>query len=169
MPRLVAVVVALLLAASCSGSSTRAGVAELSGHAPAVRGALIAGGTFGPGDYRGKILAVNFFNPFCGPCRKEQPELEAAARRLEPEGVVVVGVHYVGGDWPPSASAAQRYLREMHVTYPVLEDPSSGLARGFGIPGIPSTVVVDRRGRMRFRVLGGLKERELDDLVRELR
>jgi thiol-disulfide isomerase/thioredoxin len=169
VPRLVAVVVALLLAASCSGPSTRAGVAELSGHAPAVRGALIAGGAFAPGDYRGKVLAVNFFNPFCGPCRKEQPELEAASRRLRGHGVVVVGVHYVGGDWPSSVSAAERYLKELRVTYPVLRDPSSSLARAFGIPGIPSTVVVDEQGRLRFRVLGGLKPGELDDLVRDLR
>jgi thiol-disulfide isomerase/thioredoxin len=162
-------VLTLLAAVACSGSSTRAGVAELSGKAPDLRGSLLGGGAFGPNDYRGRVLVVNFFNPFCGPCREEQPELEAASRRLRADGAVVVGVHYVGGDWPPSVAAAERYLREMGVTYPVLEDRSSSLARAFGIPGIPSTVVVDERGRLRFRVLGGLKQGELDDLVHDLR
>lgn len=165
----VVAVLALALGASCSGPSERAGVAELSGRAPAVRGPLIGGGAFTPADYRGQVLAVNFFNPFCGPCRQEQPELEAAARRLRDDGVVVIGVHYVGGDWPPSASAAARYLREMHVTYPVLEDPSSSLARAFAIPGIPSTVIVDARGRLRFRVLGRVGEGALDELVHDVR
>jgi thiol-disulfide isomerase/thioredoxin len=161
-------VLTLLAAVACSGSSTRAGVAELSGKAPDLRGSLLGGGAFGPADYRGRVLVVNFFNPFCGPCRKEQPELEASSRRLRGDDAVMVGVHYLGGDWPKSESAAERYLREMQVTYPVLEDPSSVMARAFGIPGIPSTVIVDARGRLRFRVLGGVEPGELEDLVREL-
>jgi thiol-disulfide isomerase/thioredoxin len=161
-------VLTLVAAVACSGSSTRAGVAELSGKAPDLRGFLLGGDAFGPADYRGRVLVVNFFNPFCGPCRKEQPELEASSRQLRQAGAVMVGVHYVGGDWPQSVSAAERYLREMHVTYPVLEDPSSAMARAFGIPGIPSTVIVDARGRLRFRVLGGVKPGELGDLVREV-
>jgi thiol-disulfide isomerase/thioredoxin len=126
------------------------------------------GGSFGPAEYRGKVLVVNFFNPFCPPCREEQPVLETSWRHLRGEGVQFVGVHYVGGDWPRSASAARQYLRRQEVTYPVLEDPDSALARELGIQGIPSTVIIDRERRTRFRILGRVKPGEASQLIASL-
>lgn len=77
---------------------------------------------------------------------------------------------FIGGfpPWPDDADAAKRYLRRFGVTYPVLRDAESRLASGFGIQGIPTTVVVDREGQMRFRVLGELKPGALDELLERL-
>ena len=77
---------------------------------------------------------------------------------------------FIGGfpPWPDDADAAERYLRRFRVTYPVLRDEESRLADGFGIQGIPTTVVVDREGQMRFRVLGELKPGALDELIEKL-
>jgi AhpC/TSA family len=94
--------------------------------------------------------------------------LEQEWRRLKSRGVQFVGIHYVGGQWPRSVSAAQSYLRQMGVTYPVLQDPGSTLALSFAIQGIPSTVIVDNRGDLRFRVLGRVEPGEVSDLIRDI-
>ena len=82
----------------------------------------------------------------------------------------MVGLMFIGGfpPWPDDPEAARRYLRRFRVTYPVLRDAESRLANGFGIQGIPTTVVIDRRNQMRFRILGELKPGALDDLLDRL-
>jgi thiol-disulfide isomerase/thioredoxin len=153
----------LVVAVGCSQAAT-AGVVEVSGFMPALTGELIDGGRLSPAQYRDKIVVVNFWNPFCGPCRKEAPELERAWKELQPQGVLIVGVHYVGGDWPSRMSAARTYLQQYGVTYPVLEDPDSKLALAFGIQGIPSTVIAVRGGLV-YRILGPVKPGQLEGLV----
>jgi thiol-disulfide isomerase/thioredoxin len=157
----------LLVAAACSHGPA-VGVVEVSGRMPALAGGLIDGGRLSPAEYRNKVLVVNFWNPFCGPCRAEAPVLERAWEDLRGRGVLMVGVHYVGGTWPASDGAARSYLRRFGITYPILEDPSSALARAFGIQGIPSTVVADSSGELRFRILGGVKPGQLQDLLARL-
>ena len=125
------------------------------------------GATVSPGDFAGAVLVVNFWNPYCAPCRREQPLLQASWARLQTQGVRFIGLMFVGGQppWPDDLKAARKYLRRFRVTYPVLRDADSHLADGFRIDGIPTTVVIDRRGRMRFRVLGELKRGALDELL----
>jgi cytochrome c biogenesis protein CcmG, thiol:disulfide interchange protein DsbE len=158
----------LLVAVACSHGPS-AGVVEITGRMPALEGSLLGGGRFPAAEYRGKVVVVNFWNPFCGPCIEEAPNLVRAWRDLRGEGVLVVGVHYVGGSWPSSVAAAKRFLRRHGVTYPILEDPSSELAREFGIQGIPSTIIADATGELRFRILGGVKPGQVQDLVAEVR
>jgi thiol-disulfide isomerase/thioredoxin len=166
MRKAVLIPVALVAAVACSShSDLPSGVVSVSGRAPAVSGPLIDGGTFRPADYRGRVLVVNFFNPFCAPCAKEQPVLQHDWTTLRRSGVAFVAVHYVGGNWPRSVSAARSYLRRMGVTYAVVEDPDSRLSRAFAIQGIPSSVVVDRRGKLRFRILGRVRPGELGTLL----
>jgi thiol-disulfide isomerase/thioredoxin len=163
------VAVAAAAAVACSGQpDLPPGVVAVSGRAPAVSGPLIEGGSFGPRDYGDRTLVVNFFNPFCAPCAKEQPVLQRDWTALRHSGVAFVGIHYVGGNWPTSVSAVRSYLRRMGVTYPVVEDPDSRLARAFAIQGIPSSVVVDRRGKLRFRILGRVRPGELTRLLERL-
>ena len=132
-----------------------------------VSGRTLTGATFRSADYAGKVVVVNFWNPFCAPCRREQPLLQSSWNRLRTQGVQMIGLMYVGGfpPWPDDSEAARSYLRRFRVTYPVLRDADSRLADGFRIAGIPTTVVVDRQGEMRFRVLGELKPGALDELI----
>jgi peroxiredoxin len=168
---LVLVAILVTLAATCSsGSETRTSflVARASGPMPAIAGPTLTGGRISPADYRGKVVVVNFWNPDCPPCRREAPTLQADWQRLRGLGVETVGIMYIGGNWPDDRAAARDFLRELGVTYPSVVDESSDLARAFGIPAIPSTVVVDRAGRMRWRVLGQLQPGELAALIAEL-
>ncbi|HEY7282716.1 MAG TPA: TlpA disulfide reductase family protein [Actinomycetota bacterium] len=152
-----------LVACGSDARSPAPGVVTTTGPAPEIGGRTLGGPALPDTD--GKVLVVNFWNPYCPPCRVEAPVLEAASRRFARDGVEVVGVHYTGGRWPKSVPAALSFVRAAHLTYPVTGDPGARLAAGFGIEGIPSTVVVDAAGRMRFRVLGPVKAGVLDRLL----
>jgi thiol-disulfide isomerase/thioredoxin len=168
--RRIAVLAAVMMLAACSShSGLPDNVAVVSERAPVVSGPLITGGRFDGSSDGGRVLVVNFFNPSCPPCRQEQRTLQSDWERLRARGVRFVGVHYVGGQWPASVPAARSYLRHEGVTYPVIEDPGSRLAGALGIQGIPSTVVIDTKGRIRFRVLGRVKPGELQRLLTGLR
>ena len=156
---------AVLVAASCASGPNDLRYARVSGPMPAISGLTLDGGRLDPSDYRGKVVVLNFWNQDCPPCRQEMPLLQRESRRLAGEGVAVIGVLYVGGNWPNDPEAARSFLDRLGITYPNLLDGSSGLAREFGIAGIPSTIVVDRSGEMRFRVLGRLRPGDLDELL----
>jgi thiol-disulfide isomerase/thioredoxin len=157
--------VLLFLVAACSSNGEGEFYVRASGLMPAISGPTLEGGRLDPADYRGKVVVVNFWNQDCPPCRQEMPLLEQEARRLNGAGVVVIGVVYVGGNWPNDPEAARDFLDRLDITYPNLVDESSELARRFGIAGIPSSVVADREGKMRFRVLGKLRPGQLDELI----
>jgi cytochrome c biogenesis protein CcmG, thiol:disulfide interchange protein DsbE len=158
---------AVLVLALPTACSTRAEpfYVRASGPMPAITGTTLDGERLAPSDYAGKVVVVNFWNQDCPPCRQEMPLLEQEARRLRGAGVVVIGVVYVGGNWPNDPQAARDFLDRLGISYPNLVDESSDLSGRFGIAGIPSSVVVDRSGEMRFRVLGQLRPGQLDELI----
>jgi len=157
-----------LMAAACSSHGATPFFVRLSGPMPTISGRTLEGGSFGPADYTGRIVVVNFWNQDCPPCRQEQPVLQADHLRLAARGVVVIGLVYVGGNWPNDPAAARAFLLGNSVTYPNLMDANSNLARAFGIPGIPTTVIAGRDGHLRFRILGRVRPGQLDQLIAEL-
>jgi thiol-disulfide isomerase/thioredoxin len=162
--RSVSFVTVLMLAAACS-SKPGVSYVRLSGPMPAISGQTLTGGRVEPSDYRHKVVVVNFWNQDCPPCRREMPLLQNESRRLEAQGVKVIGVLYVGGNWPNDPDAARDFLARLGITYLNVLDRSSQLAGRFGIAGIPSTIVADRSGQMRFRVLGRLHQGQLEELL----
>jgi len=156
-----ALALALLLAA-CSRADAEGptGVTEVSGRAPELSGATLGGATIGPSDYTGRVLVVNFWATWCGPCRREQPALSKVEAAQPEDGAVFVGVNF--RDDP---AAARAYLEEFGVAYESLEDPSGSIAYRFGVPYLPATIVVDRDGDLRFRVVGAIDEDTLTALI----
>jgi thiol-disulfide isomerase/thioredoxin len=103
-------------------------------------------------DLRGRVVIVNFWASWCGPCRIEQPDLNAAAELLPPDEVVIVGVNI-----EDTKANALAHLREFAVPYPSLSDPVNNFAGrfdGIGARTIPTTLFLDREGRVAARLLG---------------
>ena len=98
---------------------------------------------------RGKLLVVNFWASWCPPCREEQPELNKVAAAYRGRGVALVGVNV--NDEP---GAARAYTREFAIPYPSLVDPRGELAASLGVPGLPTTIVLDRDGVAAYKLLG---------------
>jgi thiol-disulfide isomerase/thioredoxin len=121
-------------------AADRGTVANLSGE-------NVAGdGTISLSDYAGQVVVLNFWGSWCGPCRAEAPALEQAAAALAPTGVQFLGVNV-----KDTKSAAADFLASKQVSYPSIYDPSMRTLlaiRGYPASGIPSTIVLDRQGRV---------------------
>ena len=122
--------------------------------APVVHGPAVSGtGTISSADYPGKVLVLNVWGSWCAPCRKEAPDLEAAA--VETRDVA----QFIGINIRDNNPATPRaFVRAFKVTYPHIYDPSGAQLVKFGgvLPanGIPTTLVIDREGRVAARVVG---------------
>lgn len=152
----------LLALTACSSPAITAGpaVQQVTGAMPVLAGATLGGGTLTAEDYAGRVVVVNFWATSCEPCRREQPILSTAQSRAGDEGPFFIGINYREG-----ADAARAYLDEFDVRYPSLGDPAGDLAYRFGVPFLPTTLVVDADGRLRYRVAGAIDEETLDDLL----
>ena len=163
-----AVAIAALLVACSQGGGHPSFYVRISGRLPPISGRPLSGGRIEPSKYQGKVVVINFWNPSCPPCRQEQPVLEEAWERLRGR-IYMIGVVYTGGNWPSDREAAREHLRKFGVTYPNLLDASSRLPRAVGVRGIPTTVIADAAGRLRFEVLGRLRPGQIQTLVSLLR
>ena len=137
-------------------------VVEVSGPMPVLQGKTLTGGTLDPSSYRDKVVVVNFWAAWCSPCREEQPALEGLAREYGER------VQFIGVDFRDDDDAAREYLREFGVTYPSVEDRDGSVAHRFGVPYLPATILVDRAGQMRYRLLGAQSGSTLRGYIDEL-
>ena len=130
-----------------------------------VAGRTLDGKRVSLADFRGKVVVVNVWGSWCGPCRAEAPMLARAARELAKKDVVFLGID----SRDPSKDAAKAFVRRFDVPYPSLYDQQGTTLlafRGTLTPNsVPSTVVVDPQGRVAGSVLGSLTRTTLDDLV----
>lgn len=132
--------------------------------APDVSGQTLDGGTFSLADHEGDVVVLNVWASWCAPCRAESPGLERVWQSTRSQGVQFVGVNV-----KDSEASARAFVRRFDLTYPSIYDQPGRVPLAFGgtLPpaAIPSTLVLDRQGRVAARALGGLTERELRRVV----
>ena len=96
-------------------------------------------------EYRGQVVLINFWASWCGPCRQEMPVLDAMHKEYEKLGFTVFGVNV-----DDSAAQADKLLRDIPVSFPVLYDNENSVSKLFKVDAMPTTILVDRNGNMRF-------------------
>jgi len=120
----------------------------------------LEGNVYRLSDLSGKVVLVNFWGIWCKSCRGEIPHLVELDERWRESGLVVLGADY--GDEPEDLPA---FVEEMGMSYPVLVD--EGLADDYKVLVFPTSVVIDRNGRVRYRV-EGYREESFEALMRVL-
>jgi cytochrome c biogenesis protein CcmG/thiol:disulfide interchange protein DsbE len=110
---------------------------------PELEMAQLGGGTWRLAEHRGQVVLINYWATWCGPCRAEMPGLAAVARGLGPKGLAVVGVSLDKDDH----KVVQSFVEHYKVPYPVAF-PAALSQVEQGMEWIPTTVLVDRAGRV---------------------
>jgi peroxiredoxin len=119
-------------------------------------------------EQRGRVVLVNFWATWCGPCKQEMPHLNRLYEKYRASGFVLLGVN-VDEDPRQALGLAQR----MGLKFPVLLDGDKKVSKLYDLGSMPSTVVIDRDGRVRHIHLGyreGLEdtyEKQIRELVKE--
>jgi len=160
--RLLPLVILALVACTRSPASDL-GLSAIAEPLPALSGETLQGGAVTPADYRGRVVVVNFWATWCGPCRREQPALQRLWERFESRGVYFLGV-----DTRDDPAAARAWIEEFGVTYPSIQDASGAYADDFAYVGLPDTYVADRSGTMRYQVLGEIDPDELARAIEDV-
>jgi len=121
--------------------------------APPLRLPALGGQEVDLQSFSGRVVLVNFWASWCGPCVEEMPSLENLYRTLSPRGLVVLGV---AAD--EDEGALRAFLARAPVTFPVLRDPGGRRAGArFGVTGYPATFLVDGAGVIRQVFLGPVR------------
>jgi thiol-disulfide isomerase/thioredoxin len=118
-------------------------------------------------DYRGKIVVINVWGSWCPPCRKEAPDLQAASVETK-DTAQFIGI--TSKDYDPAP--AEAFLRSFQITYPSIYDPTGKVLLAFAgqLPpsAIPSTMIIDRQGRLAVRVLSEVSKITLVDMINDV-
>lgn len=135
------------------------------GPAPQFRLASMAGKPVSLNQYKGQVVMINFWASWCGPCRQEMPILEKLSARYKPMGFTMIGVNV-----EPDSALAANWLKSTPVTFPILFDTKSEVSKLYSVAGMPTTIIVDRKGNLRWMHRGYKSgdENEYLDQIRAL-
>ncbi|MFZ3468272.1 TlpA disulfide reductase family protein [Streptomyces sp. 4.24] len=134
--------------------------------APALAGADLDGNPVSLDQFRGQVVVLNVWGSWCGPCRAEADDLERLSGQTRAQGVRFLGINTRDRE----RAAAQSFVRAHGLGFPSLHDPAGELLLRFppailNPQAIPSTLVIDRRGRIAVSIGGAVTDEELGPLL----
>ena len=95
-------------------------------------------------EQRGNVVMLNFWASWCGPCRKEMPLLETLQKKYQRMGFVLLGVNV-----DEDSAAAQRFLKDVETTFPMLQDNKGDISKLYNVDAMPTSIFIDREGQLR--------------------
>lgn len=101
------------------------------------------------GAYKGKVVYIDFWASWCGPCRQSFPWMNTLYHQKTDQGLVIIAVNV---DQEPALADA--FIKELNPTFPIIFDTAGALATAFKVTAMPSAFIVDRDGAVRFKHLG---------------
>jgi thiol-disulfide isomerase/thioredoxin len=127
---------------------------------------LLGGGQVTLSELRGKVVVVNLWASWCPPCRAEMPAIEKVYQAYADLGLVVLGVNTTYQD---SESAAQAFVNEYGLTFPIPLDLDGSVSQRYALNGLPTTFFIDRKGIIRSVIVGGpMSEATIQSKIEDL-
>jgi peroxiredoxin len=147
-----ALLAALIAATACTAAPAKNAVGQT---APAFTAQDLDGKPVALTNLRGKVVVLNEWATWCGPCAREIPQLESLYKAFTAQGLAMVGVSVdafgTGGD-------VRDFARDHGITYAIWLDPDKRFATQFLTIGVPETFVIGRGGKIRMRHIGAFAE-----------
>ena len=177
----VVVLVAVALAVTLTGGNGQASDRDYvgggtsawlykAGHRPAspeFSGTTLTGAPLKSSSYKGKVVVLNFWGSWCGPCRGEAPTLAVLSEKYAKSGV-----SFLGDDVGDTPTNALTFTKSMGITYPSLNDPGYQIAQDFGtavlINDTPTTLVIDSTGHIAGVIYGTATYGVLDTMLKDV-
>jgi thiol-disulfide isomerase/thioredoxin len=134
--------------------------------APSVDGNVLGGGAWDLGAQRGKVVVLNFWGPWCPPCRVETPDFDAAYKATKADGVEFMGVAV-----RDSEENVRAFYQDHKITYPTLFDRPGKTVQRFRdlrTNGFPFTIVIDKQGRVAAVYPTPLLQEDIEPVVKTL-
>jgi thiol-disulfide isomerase/thioredoxin len=102
-------------------------------------------------DLTGKVVFLNFWATWCGPCRMEMPSMQALYQKLKGDGLEILAI-----DVQEDKRTAAAFIASNKLNFPTALDPSGRIAATYGIEAFPTTYIIDRKGNIISRVVGAV-------------
>lgn len=132
---------------------------EVGSPAPEVHAADLRGQARTLSSLRGKVVLLNIWATWCGPCQQEMPSMQRLYQQLGPEGlkIVAVSIDAAPGKLDPDGRAGgdvAGFARDFKLTFDVWQDPTGNVGRDFRTTGVPESFLLDREGKIVKKVIG---------------
>lgn len=115
-------------------------------------------------EYEGKPLILNFWGTFCPPCRNEMPALQKQYEKWQDQGLELVGINL-----SEDKLTVESFIRQVGVSFPILQDKDKKIERAYGLKQYPTTFFITPKGKIQEVVIGGLlSEEEIEARVERL-
>lgn len=139
-------------ATTSAATATAAAGTDVGATMPAYSTAFLDGSKFDVGEQKGKVVMLNVWATWCGPCRYEIPELQKLHEQYAAQGFSVVGVSVDEGN----GDDVKQFVAENKITYPVAHDADGKLATLLDTSVLPTTVLLDRNGKIVWKKFGAI-------------
>lgn len=116
-----------------------------------------------PQQFAGKIVALRFWADWCAFCETEMRAIEPVYREYREQGLVILAINV-----RQSRATAQAFVDKLNISYDTVLDTEGDVARAYGVLGLPTTFIIDRRGRLYSRIIGESTPALFEKVVREL-
>jgi cytochrome c biogenesis protein CcmG, thiol:disulfide interchange protein DsbE len=115
-------------------------------------------------DLKGRLVYVDFWASWCGPCRSSFPWMNSLQQKYGKQGLQVVGINL-----DQNQSDAGKFLSEVPASFPIVFDPKSALPKAYGVKGMPTSFLVDQSGNVIVQHQGfrDADKAELENLIRQ--
>ncbi|MEY4137156.1 MAG: putative cytochrome c biosis protein [Actinomycetota bacterium] len=130
---------------------------------PAITGTTLDGSTVSIPELAGKVVVLNSWASWCGPCKEETPTLVKALKTFSADDVAFVGI-----DVTDETAAANEFVTKYGVQYPSIADTKGAVLASLpGVPpqAVPNTLILDREGKLAVRIIGAVPADTFDSLV----